>query len=145
MIPPRVPQAVRLDSKYFHLLNWSHSTVPMALNSLWTTGRFWICVHHDPVTCSLLPPECWVTAVSHLTRPGNVLLTNHYWHNLCSIKTWLRVGDAAQSAQHAPSSEFAPQHQIKGKGGPEVQGCRKCEPRLSCESLSLCTFTRLFS
>lgn len=105
----------------------SHSTVPMALNSLCTQAD------SELVPIMILWPIhfCLLSAVlgyscEHPTRLGNILIITD--NNLHSIKHDYRVGDAAQLAQHAPSSGFAPQHQIKGKGGSEVKAVGRVSP-----------------
>lgn len=144
MIPPCVPQVVRLDSKDFHLLNWSHSTVPMSLNSLCTTGRLWTCVHHDPVTYSLLPPEC--CAGLQLWAPHTAgKYTNHYWQQFTLYKTWPQGQWRSSAGPACTKFWVCSPTPNKGEGRIRSQGCRPCEPSLSCLRACLCTFTRVFS
>lgn len=149
MIPPCVPQVVRLDSKDFHLLNdltpqsqcpWTHY-VQQADSELVSIMILWPI--HFCLLSAVLGYSC-----EHPTRLGNILITTDY--NLHSIKHDYRVSDAAQLAQHAPSSGFAPQHQIKGKGGSEVKAVGRVSPAWAvwepvCMRACLCTFTRVFS
>lgn len=148
MIPPCVPQVVRLDSKDFHLLN------NLTPQSQWPWTHYVQQADSEFVSIMILWPIhfCLLSAVlGYSCEPPHTAgkYTNHYWLQFTFYKTWLQGRWCSSAGPACTKFWVCSPTPNKGEGRIRSQGCRPCEPSLSCVRACLraclCTFTRVFS
>lgn len=137
---------------------WQQGLSPTELISLHSPNGLELTMYNRPTlnlcpswSCDLFTSAswvlCWVTAVSHPTRLGNILIITDY--NLHSIKTWLQGRWCSSAGPACTKFWVCSPTPNKGEGRIRSQGCRPCEPSLNCVRACLraclCTFTRVFS